>query len=194
MRRMLVQGGTVRNGHSTALNGSAEELLNKPSRLTSPIQRCGLASPVCCTALWSLMAQSVTSRQRSNRSLSGVKRTSGQLTEMVENPPRRVSSTGACLRRYRLCGELSAAVKGTFRKGMAPFGTIVVGREPFHFSACVSWMMAGLSASALARAAMAVASALPLSTMASACACASARTELARPFACVTAMSALIFS
>jgi hypothetical protein len=35
---MLVQGGTVRNGHSTAFNGGAEELLNKPSRLTPPIQ------------------------------------------------------------------------------------------------------------------------------------------------------------
>lgn len=55
-------------------------------------------------------------------------------------------------------------------------------------------MRLALDDKASARALTAAAWALPLSAIASACACALARTELARPVACVTAMSALIFS
>src|SRR5258706_2523778 len=78
--------------------------------------------------------------------------------------------------------------------GTAEPGTIVVGKTPFHRSACTSVTRFGLVPSALARASMAAASASPVilifdalaspfNLVASAFACASARTALAFAFA-----------
>jgi hypothetical protein len=77
-------------------------------------------------------------------------------------------------------------------------GTIVVGKTPFHFSACTSVTRLGLVPSALARASMAAASASPVILMfealaspfnlvASAFACASARTAQPERYPSTTA-------
>jgi hypothetical protein len=47
-----------------------------------------IGTPICCAALWSLMAQSVISLLRSKRSLSGVKRTSKTALSRRECWPR----------------------------------------------------------------------------------------------------------
>ena len=60
--------GSLRGGPSRDLH-----LSRLPPPVHDHIDRC-----FCCTALWSLMAQSVISRRRSNRSLWGAKRTSAQ--------------------------------------------------------------------------------------------------------------------
>lgn len=78
--------------------------------------------------------------------------------------------------------------------GNAPPGPMVTGSLPSQRSACVSVTRFEFEPSASARARIAEASASPRSLIASAWACVSVRTELARPVACVTAMSALIFS